>query len=165
MLMELTQDITFHFLIGFPASGKTTIGKQIALQNGFDFIDLDEQIREKKQQTISEIFSAIGEEGFRVLEQKVLHELCDRLVLPTIIACGGGTPCFFDNHAFMKMKGETIFIDTPFPILLERLKAEKGSRPLIAALSGEEIELNMRELYEKRLSEYLKADVIWEIHS
>lgn len=157
--------IKHHFLIGFPASGKTTIGKRFALEKAYNFIDLDEEIVKKRNLTIPEIFSAIGEAGFRLLEQEVLHDVCDRLVSPTIIACGGGTPCFFDNHAFMKTKGKTIFIHTDFPIILDRLKAEKENRPLAAQLSEEELEQRMRELYETRLDEYLKADEIWEIYS
>lgn len=65
----------------------------------------------------------------------------------------------------MKTKGKTIFIHTDFSIILERLKAEKASRPLVAQLSEAEFELKMRELYEQRLDEYLKADEIWEICS
>ena len=86
------------FLIGYMGSGKTTLGKAYARENELAFIDLDWYIEERMHQSISDLFAKQGEAGFRKLERKMLHEAGE--FEDTVIACGGGTPCFFDNMVY-----------------------------------------------------------------
>lgn len=88
-------------------SGKTTLGKAFAKAAGLEFIDLDWYIEERLHKTISKIFAEQGESGFREVERKLLHEAGD--FEDVLIACGGGTPCFFDNMDYMNQAGDTVF--------------------------------------------------------
>ena len=83
------------FLIGYMGAGKTTMGKSLAQVMGLRFIDLDNFIEARHSKTIKEIFAEVGEEGFRQIERNMLHEVAE--TEDTVIAVGGGTPCFFDN--------------------------------------------------------------------
>lgn len=95
------------FLMGYMGSGKTTLGRAFARAEGLEFIDLDWYIEERLHKSISELFAERGEEGFRNLERKMLHEAGE--FEDVVIACGGGTPCFFDNMEYMNRQGTTIF--------------------------------------------------------
>ena len=107
------------FLIGYMGSGKTTLGKAYARENELAFIDLDWYIEERMHQSISDLFAKQGEAGFRELERKMLHEAGE--FEDTVIACGGGTPCFFDNMEYMNAAGDTVFLDVHPDVLFRRL--------------------------------------------
>lgn len=77
-------------------SGKTTLGKAYSAATGLQFVDLDWYIEERMHKSISDLFAERGEEGFRLLEQRMLHEAGE--FEDVLIACGGGTPCFFRQH-------------------------------------------------------------------
>lgn len=83
------------------------------------------------------MFAERGEEGFRLLEQKMLHEAGE--FENVLIACGGGTPCFFDNMDYMNHTGETVFLDVCPEVLFRRLKIAKAKRPLLANKTDEEL--------------------------
>jgi shikimate kinase len=76
------------FLIGFMGSGKSTIGRLLAAQLGWSFIDLDEEIVAHEQMPIEHIFATHGEPYFRALELALLEPLLSRKM---VIALGGGT--------------------------------------------------------------------------
>ena len=88
------------FLIGYMGAGKTTLGKAFAREMGLTFVDLDWYIEERFHKTIRQLFTEMGEDGFRELEKRMLHEVAD--FENVVISTGGGTPCFFDNMEFMK---------------------------------------------------------------
>ena len=118
------------FLIGFMGSGKSYVGSRLAEGLDMDFIDLDALIVEKAEKSIPEIFAEEGEMAFRTLERDCLRSLgsCDEVV----VACGGGTPCFFDNMDWMNAQGMTIFLQTSVDLLAKRLLSEVAQRPLLA---------------------------------
>ena len=82
------------FLIGFMGSGKTYWGKRLSEKMDIPFFDLDEKIVEHEEKPITQIFAEDGEEYFRLLEKDVLHLLTESHET-FVMACGGGTPCFF----------------------------------------------------------------------
>lgn len=147
-----------YFLIGFPGSGKSTMGRRWARKKELAFVDLDAYIEEHAGKTIPEIFAEVGEAGFREQEKVALSQLIATITQPSLIACGGGTPCFHDNLQRMKQAGMTIFLHTPLEFLLQRLSHSQTSRPLFAALTAAERTAKILELYEKRLPCYLQAD-------
>ena len=135
------------FLLGFMGSGKTFWGKKWATVNGLYFIDLDEVIETKAQKTISEIFEASGEEHFRTLEAEALRECAGSR--NTIVACGGGTPCFHDNMSWMNKHGLTIYISATPSQIIQRLRSEQAKRPLLNTLD----EVGLRSFIEAKLQE------------
>ena len=108
------------FLLGFMGSGKSYVGKQLAERIGLDFIDLDHWIEEQEGESIAHIFKTKGEIAFREKERDALHEMAAKENL--LIACGGGTPCFFDNMEWMKKRGVVVFLQVDEGVLFSRLK-------------------------------------------
>ena len=147
------------FLIGYMGAGKTTLGKAFARAMGLTFVDLDWYIEERFHKTVSQIFTERGEEGFRELEKRMLHEASD--FENVVISVGGGTPCFFDNMEYMNQVGETVFLDVDNKVLFRRWKVAKHQRPLLANKTDEELMTFIQEALEKRLPYYTKAKYVF----
>ncbi len=144
------------FLLGYMASGKTTLGRALAAAAGRRFVDLDEYIEDKAGKTVNRIFAEDGEPAFRRLEAEALAELADYSGL--IVACGGGTPCFGGNMELMNSKGLTVRLVTSEKVIIRRLVAERSSRPLVARLSaGGELERYVSENMARREAYYSRA--------
>ena len=77
-------------LIGYMGAGKTTVGKQLAKDLGLPFYDLDWYIESRMRKKISQIFEERGEEGFRIIERNMLHEVAE--FEDVVISCGGVRP-------------------------------------------------------------------------
>ncbi len=114
-------------------SGKTTLCKALARLTGIRTVDLDDYIAGVAGMSIRQYFDLHGEAAFRQLETKCLETLAETAD-DTIIACGGGTPCFNNNMAVMNSRGTTITLDTPIEVLHSRLMRGRHKRPLIASL-------------------------------
>ena len=147
--------MTRIFLLGYMGAGKTTLGRALAASLGLQFIDLDCYIEERFHKTISQIFAEKGEEEFRNIERRMLHEVGD--FENVIISTGGGTPCFFDNVEYMNAQGTTVFLDVPTERLFIRLSIARHKRPLIKDKNDEELQLFIAEQLGKRLPHYSKA--------
>src|SRR4029078_10045406 len=96
------------FLLGFMGSGKSYWGRQLSQKLLIPYFDLDEQIVNNEGASINEIFDKKGEEYFRLLEKDTLHIITESRE-SMIMACGGGTPCFFNNIEYMKQAGTTVW--------------------------------------------------------
>ena len=135
------------------ASGKSLIGRQLAKNLSFTFIDLDHYIEEKEGKSIGEIFSEKGEIYFRKREHFYLKELLEGSE-KFVLSLGGGTPCFSNNAdlLFEKSDLKSFFLNVPISGLLQRLMQEKTQRPLISHIHSEE---EMAEFIGKHLFERL----------
>lgn len=147
--------MTRILLIGYMGAGKTTLGNALAKELGLSFIDLDLFIEERFRKSISQIFSEKGEEEFRRIEQKMLHEVAE--FEDVIISTGGGTPCFFDNIDYMNGKGTTVYLQVPEERLFTRLSIARKKRPLIKDKNDEELRDFISEQLSKREPFYKKA--------
>lgn len=145
------------FLTGYMASGKTTLGKAFAKACNLSFIDLDWYIEERMHASVRDIFASRGEEGFRQLERNMLLEVSE--FEDVVVACGGGTPCFFDNMEIMNSRGVTVFLDTAQDVLFRRLKQAAANRPLVAGKSDDELRQTISEGLERRMPFYSKAEI------
>jgi len=145
------------FLIGFMASGKSTIGKKLANKLNLPFVDLDTYIEKKFNTKIRFLMYERGQEEFRVIEKEALSEVIEKYK-DAIISTGGGTPCFFDNMEKMRKNGTTIYLEMDVPTLVNRLLYAKKDRPLIWGKSKEDLTIYAKELMNKRKSDYEQAD-------
>jgi shikimate kinase len=147
------------FFIGFMGSGKTHWGKQVSEKLHIPFFDLDEQIISHEGKSITEIFSENGEEYFRILEKDILHIISESHE-NFVMACGGGTPCYYNNIDFMNKSGTSIWINTPIDALFQRLIKEKETRPLIKNLTSEQLKRFIIKKFSDRKIYYEQADII-----
>lgn len=147
------------YLIGFMGSGKTYWGKKLSQKLKLPFFDLDRVIEEKEGKSIAAIFAEMGEEYFRMLEKEVLH-LVTESHESFVMACGGGTPCFFNNIDYMRSRGTTVWLNCSVESLYNRLVKEKEKRPLIRIFSDEELRSYIIKKNSDRKIFYQQASVI-----
>jgi len=147
------------FLIGFMGCGKTHWGKLLGEKLGVPFFDLDEKITEQEGRPIHEIFKTEGEEYFRMLEKDVLHLLSESHE-SFVMACGGGTPCFFNTIDYLKRQGTVVWINCSTDCLYQRLIKEKDQRPLISSIPDEQLKTFIIKKYSSRKIFYQQANVI-----
>ena len=145
--------------VGPTGAGKTTIGKVLSQMAGLTFIDLDYYIEGRFRKTISQLFAERGEEGFRTIEHNMLHEVAE--FEDVLVSTGGGTPCFFDNMAFMRQQGTTIYLKVSGEELAKRLELCKQTRPVLRNRSGEELKAFVQESLSARASFYEQAQIIF----
>lgn len=145
------------FLIGMPGSGKSTIGKQLAIHLDLPFIDLDKEIERETGQKIRFIFQEKGEAYFRELERDTLHKLIHEH-LSFVMATGGGAPCFYDNLRQMKEVGITVFLNVS-PAAIARRMSKKGvkKRPLLSGMDQDNLEKEFAAKFQHRMPFYQQA--------
>ena len=146
------------FLIGFMGAGKSTIGKYVARDMGWNFIDMDRLFEKEQGCTISQFFAEKGEAAFRQEETKLLSRLAKENMV--IVSTGGGTPCSDENIRIMRESGEVIYINVEPEILCKRLSTAKASRPLIANKSDEELLSFIQSKLAERDKYYRQATII-----
>ena len=146
--MSFTKNI---FLVGMPGSGKSTVGRLLAVRLGLDFYDLDTEIELEHNRSIAEIFAYGEEDSFRRIESATLLRFLNQ-ENPFVMATGGGTPCFYNGIKLMNDSGITVYLDTPSDILIDRT-GRKSHRPLLKSDRNSV----MKELLNVRQSCYSQA--------
>lgn len=140
------------YLVGFMATGKTAVGRELAKRKKWQFMDLDELIELKEKRTIAEIFAKEGEPYFRKAEKKALKEVSSQKKF--VIACGGGIVIDKDNIKVMKQTGIIVCLTATPSVILKRT-AGYQHRPLLNVTDPKkQIEL----LLKLRAPYYAQAD-------
>lgn len=137
-------------------TGKTTLGRALALDMGVSFCDLDQYIEQRYMRSISRIFSEQGQDEFRKIEARLLREVGEFENI--VISCGGSTPLYYGNMEYMKAQGKTVWLDTSVPVLFRRLRVASASRPLIAGKNDEQLIQYITEELERRNVSYSEAE-------
>jgi shikimate kinase len=141
-------------LIGFMGTGKTSVGRFVAEQLHFNYLDTDEMIQSGTGRIISDIFKTDGEPAFRALEEKVVAELASRA--KTVIATGGGLPTNPKNLTSLKKHALVVCLWASPEKIWERVK-NQSHRPL---LHDTDPQKKIRELLAAREPFYKQADVL-----
>ncbi|MDX1768746.1 MAG: shikimate kinase [Arenibacter troitsensis] len=149
-------------LVGYMGSGKTTIGKLLAKKLKISFLDLDEVIEERLEDSISDIFNGKGEIFFRKKEHEYLNDVLTQKN-NFILSTGGGTPCYSGNmDTMLELADYVFYLKISIPGLVKRLILEKEQRPLIKNIDdGDLPEFIGKHLFERN-NFYLKANHIIE---
>ena len=148
------------FLIGYMGCGKTTLGRPLARELGWRFVDLDLYIEAKVGMTAKEVFMTCGEARFRKLEREALREVA-AAGGDIIVACGGGTPLQDGNMELMNRLGVTVWLRTSVERITSRLvlPEQRGKRPLLNNMSDSEIMASVAHGLEARAPFYEKAQL------
>jgi shikimate kinase len=117
------------FLVGFMASGKSTVGPALARRLGWDFVDLDSRIEVREQKSVTDIFRDVGEPGFRLAESDALQHLTQSLERNSVVALGGGAFAQEKNRALLR-NWPSVFLNAPVEELWRRSLADGVERPL-----------------------------------
>ena len=154
MAMQSDRRVVNIALIGFMGTGKTSVGRLVAEQLHFDYLDTDEVIQSRTGRTITEIFSTDGEAAFRKMEQELVGELAART--KTVIATGGGLPMNPQNLVSLKTHALVVCLWASPEKIWERVK-NQTHRPL---LHDADPQKKIRELLAAREPFYRQADVL-----
>ena len=146
------------FLLGFMGTGKTAWGSRWSQRFNMPFIDLDELIEQDTGKSVVDIFEKDGEDFFRVKEAELLRNKC--IADGHIIACGGGTPCFYDNMQWMNEQGFTVCLTASAPYILKNVLEEKEKRPLVKNINEAELLFFIEQKLKERVSFYNMAKLV-----
>ncbi|MFI5178470.1 MAG: shikimate kinase [Vicinamibacterales bacterium] len=138
------------YLVGFMASGKSTIARALAARLRWRAEDVDDLIEAREHKRVAEIFAQQGEPHFRAAEREIL-----RLLQPMrhlVVATGGGTFADPENRSFINLDGVSVWIDLPLADLIPRIPLD-GRRPLAATRA------QLEQLYLSRVDAYRLAHV------
>ena len=138
------------FIVGPMASGKSTLGKELAQTLNIDFVDTDKEIEKKAGAEISWIFEVEGERDFRERETKVLKKSINKD--DVVISTGGGIVTVKENRVLMTAKGKVIYLKTPLELQLKRTEKDK-KRPLLAKGNKKKILEALKKEREPRYEE------------
>ena len=148
-------------LCGYMGSGKSKVGKLVSNHLNLQFSDLDILLEQSAGKSISDIFQENGEIYFRKMENKLLEETVFSTE-NTVIALGGGTPCYGNNLELLKnAKVKLVYLKMGVKELTDRLFVEKSTRPMISHyVEKEDLEEFVRKHLFERNFYYLQSDVI-----
>lgn len=144
------------FLIGMPGSGKSSTARMWARSYNWQVLDMD-TLMERKHGRIGEIFKEKGSDFFREEEAKLLLEIIAQKPVKTIVATGGGTPCFGENLTRMLQAGCVVYLEASAPELEKRLIFSHTARPLLEG----DYQQKIVELLQTREPVYAKAHFIY----
>lgn len=136
------------YLVGFMASGKSTIARALAERLHWQAEDVDDLIERRERRTIADIFTQQGEPYFRGVEREILRML--QPLRHTVVATGGGTFMDPDNRALINFDGVSIWLDVPLVEIIPRIPLD-GRRPLAANRA------ELERLYAMRVDTYRLA--------
>jgi shikimate kinase len=144
-------------LVGMMGSGKSTVGRALAVHLDCPFQDTDVMLEHRLGRQISQLFDLYGEEAFRHHETAVLKslELQNR-----VLATGGGIVLRDENWSEFRRLGRSVFLHVHVDLLIDRLDRSARRRPL---LQTENWEQKLRDLYDFRMPLYRKADIVVDI--
>ena len=141
-------------LTGFMATGKSSVGRRLAVMLGYDFLDLDTLIAAEAGMPISQIFATQGEAAFRALESRMVDRVAGRQ--GCVVATGGGTIVNQRNLETLKRSGVVVTLTADPDTLVARI-GPTDDRPM---LWGADTRERVRLLLEQRAQAYARADLI-----
>ena len=142
-------------LVGFMASGKTSVGRALAERTGWTLVDADDVIVVRAGKPIHRIFSEDGEPAFRELERQVIADLCSGE--RQVIASGGGAFVSEQNRDVMLSGGRVFFLSASPATILQRVQEEDAGGPIRPLLAVEYPEARIAELLAQRAAAYAQA--------
>jgi len=144
-------------LVGLMGVGKSTVGRRLAARLGLPFADGDDEIEQAAGMTVADIFTTLGEGGFRDGEARVMKRLLEGP--PMVLATGGGAILNADTRALMKAHSTSVWLRADLKVIASRVQ-RRDTRPL---LRGKDPMQALSALAEVRYPIYGQADVIVDV--
>ena len=141
-------------LTGFMGTGKTAVGRRLAMLLNMELMDVDTEIEKSQQMTINEIFRQVGEPRFREIETEMIQKLSERK--DVIISTGGGAVLKQKNMDALRKQGIIISLMASPQTILKRT-SHNSNRPLLKVEDPFE---KIKELLNFRKPFYEKADIL-----
>jgi shikimate kinase len=135
-------------LIGYRATGKTTLAKLLAARLGCPWIDADTEIERRAGKSIAKIFADSGEPAFRDLEAAAIADLCRRG--PLVLAAGGGAPLRPESRQAMRAAGKVVWLTARPETILARMTADAATAARRPHLTAAEPLAEIVELLRRR---------------
>ena len=142
-------------LIGYRATGKTTLAQLLAARLGWPWIDADTEIERRAGKSIAQIFAEDGEPAFRQLEAQVIAALCRRGKL--VLAAGGGAPLRAESRQAMRAAGQVVWLTARPETILARMQADPTTAPRRPNLTGDAPLEEIVQLLSRREPIYREA--------
>ena len=148
-------------LIGYRATGKTTVAQVLSARMGWEWMDADVEIERRAGKSIAEIFAQDGEPVFRDIEARVVADLCKREQL--VLAAGGGAPLRPESRQAMRAAGLVVWLKAEPETILTRMSGDAttaGRRPDLTDRGGlaEIVDLLGKRTAIYRESAHLEVD-------
>jgi shikimate kinase len=157
--LQLPAGLERIVLTGFMGAGKTSVGRLLAEQLGWEFLDLDTHLEARAGASIANLFATHGEPHFRRLESSALANALGRR--STVLALGGGTPEQLTNRLLLEQTPATavVFLDAPFETLFDRCMLQSFAspehiRPVLASPAEAEARFHTRLPLYRRLARH-----------
>jgi len=144
------------FLVGFMASGKSTVGRALAKSLGWRLLDTDDLVEQREQRSAERIFSESGQAFFRQVESEILRSLDD--LCRAVVATGGGLFLGYESRRWMISHGRTVWLDVPLEAARRRVEGSRSRRRGRPLWEGSDA-VALRSLYELRRAAYALAEV------
>lgn len=141
-------------LVGFMGVGKSSVGRMLAGQLRFDFVDTDDLIEKRAGQSITTIFAQQGEAAFREMERQLVAEM--QGWRRHVIATGGGLAANLENLASLKQHALVVCLWATPEAIFARVR-HQSHRPLLRDADPLE---KIRALLAARAPAYKQADVL-----
>jgi len=145
------------FLVGFMATGKTTIGKRLSSKLNLPFFDSDKEIELAVGCSIDKYFKTNGEEKFRAIEEKIIIEKIKKNKDNNfIMSLGGGAYLNHNIRELISLVGISVWLNSNIDIVYRRLQKSKHVRPLMVSFNTKE---KLEKLLKERVLYYQRANI------
>jgi shikimate kinase len=139
------------YLVGFMGTGKSTVGRLLAKQMGWQFIDSDHEIERLQGKAVSQIFAEDGEAKFRAMEREFIEN--GHPAEGCVVSCGGGLVVQSGMLELLRQRGVVICMHAPIETILQRTM-HTTHRPLFEVADREQ---RVRDLYAQREEIYRRT--------
>lgn len=149
------------YLIGYMGAGKTTVGRMLAEQLGWHFVDLDQAFAEINGVSTADYIRRYGVEAFRKKEKDCVEQLSELPIEHVVYATGGGYPCWEDNMECLKELGTSVYLRWSNEHLAQRLwLTDLNERPIIEAKTETDLQRFVAWQMSAREAFYAQADYV-----